>query len=282
MALFSAKSPSTRPKRLKIGFVDHLLTRPLVRGIEQLGGRVDVEGHPNEEVATALAKGDLDVALVSSMEVLKHPEYTILPTVCVGTFGGSGVAVLCSKVLPTEIQTVVLDGNAQVVVPLVEVLLPRQVMIRPQLVQGDASMDEGSYDFVSDPEQAFLLTGVGALKLQRGDFFWTWDVLQAWKAYVSLPFVLWVWAVRPRVDLLGLDGELNSLLVGNLSRIDEMAEEESQRTGIEKDLFKTLYRKSMHYTLDNLFMAGLRRFAKEACDAGLVPGQAPIRAYTSK
>jgi len=282
MALFSRTPKPVRPQRIRLGFVANLLTRPLVRGIEQLVQRADIEGFAGSEIGEALASDRLDAALVPSLEALRHPEYTVLPTVCVGTFGGGGVAVLCSKVLPTEIQAVCLDGEGQALAPLLEVLLPRQVMIRPSLVEGTPAMNERGFEFESDTGHAYLLSGAAAFDPPRETFCWTWDLMRAWKSYTSLPFVLWVWAVRPGVDLRGLDLELNSLFVGNLSQLDAMALEESKRTGVDKDVFKIFYSKVMHYTFENIFMAGLRRFSKEASDAGLVPGQAPIRAYASR
>ncbi len=272
-----------RTKRVRMGFIDNVLSRPLVRGVEVLGARADIHGVANAEVAPALAAGTLDLALVPSIEVIRHPEYLIVPTICVGSFGGGGVAALCANVLPTEIQTVLLDREAEPLEPLLEVLLPRQVMIRPQLIRSDRPIEEAILESAAgDPTQAYLFTGLGAVKAAQGGFVWRWDLMHAWKAYTSMPFVLMVWAVRPRVDLRGLDGELTSVLVGNMAKIDDLAAEESRRSGLDRELFKKYYTKAMHYTLDNLFMGGLRRFAKEVADAKLVPGQAFIRPYTSR
>lgn len=282
MALFRPKTPLDLQRRPRLGFVDNLLTRPLVRGIEMLAGRVDMEGFSDGRVTELLAAGELDIALVPSIEVILHPDYTVIPTVCVGTFGGGGVAILCSKVLPTEIQSLLLDRDGWSLESLLRILLPRQGLSSAQLIRGNSALDETSYSFAADPSQAFLLTGIAALKTQNLHFAWTWDVLHAWRTYTNTPFVLWVWAVRPRVDLQGLDKELNSLLVRNLAKITELAAEESQRADIDAGIFTGLYTKVMHYTLDTPYMTGLRRFAKEACDARLAPGQAPIRPYVSR
>jgi chorismate dehydratase len=283
MAWFKSRKRVEEKREVRVGFVDTFLTRPLVRGIEYLVRRADIRAFDAAAIGRALAEGEVDVALVPSAEVVAHPEYRIVPTVCAGTFGGGGLAVLCSKMLPTEVQSVVMDREGHALEGLLEVLLPRQVMIRPRIEHTETLVAELGPEAFSDPTRAFLFTGSCSLRIpQHEGFYWTWDVMQAWKKYTSLPFVFWLWAVRPNADLQGLESELSSLLVGNLSRLDEFCGEQALLEKTEKEILKKLYSKVMHYTLDNLFLAGLRRYAKELSDAGVTQGQAPIRPYSSR
>ena len=67
---------------LRVGCVKYLNARPLVRGWE---GNVEFD-HPSA-LCERLAKGQLDVALVSSFEFLRNPIYRIVDGVSISSDG---------------------------------------------------------------------------------------------------------------------------------------------------------------------------------------------------
>lgn len=276
-ALFSrSRAGSTR---LKVGYIDTLFTRPLVRDIESLRGRADSHAFTFPDLDKAFSEGQVDVALLPSHAIFNHPECSIVPNVCVGSFGPTRIALLCSKVIPTEIQRVLVDIHALPLEKLLGVALPRLLMIRPHLVASLVPLNPAEFAFDSNPHDAFLLTGPFAAQIPPERFVWTWDLNQAWQSLCRMPFVLYVWAVRPEVDLRGLETDLAQLRYLNQTHLDAIADELAGEIQVDRNVVQKFYANSLHYTLDNVFLAGLRQFGKELADARLVEGNPPIRLY---
>ncbi len=266
-------------RRVRVGYANTLFTRPLIRGLEGLGDRALVKEFSQEALTPALEAGEVDLALLPVHESLARPQWQVLPEICVGCFGEARLALLASRTLPTEIRRVRLDIGASPFLKLLELLLPRQVMIRPELLPSEVPLSPATYDFDRDPCEAFFLVGYNAFRLAPGAFTWTWDLIGAWKNYARTPFVALLWTLRGPMDLRGLEHDLVKLTVGNMSAMRSFCQEESRLSGVEAETLEALYTKVLYFSLDNPQIMGARRFAKELADAGLVPGHADFRFY---
>ncbi len=283
-ALFHS-SPRPSSRRLRVGYAVNLFTIPVVHGIESLKEKADLSKYSPAALYPALQRGDLDVALIPSHQALLESDCLVIPEVGVGCFGEGRLAMLCSKTLPTEIQYVRIDENAQPFDSLLEALLPRQLMIRPKLMMSDGILDPLSYDFYRDPCQAFLFTGVQALHAPAADFAWSWDIAQGWQKHSRMPFVAYVWAVAPRahplVKATDLGAAFCSLVKSNMGRIGHIAIEYEKQIGLPKDTLEQIYSKVLQFHLESAHVIGLRHFAKELSDAGPEPRRAELRLISS-
>src|ERR1041385_3117568 len=115
---------------LRIGCVKYLNARPLIRGWP---GDVEFD-HPSA-LCQRLAKGQLDVALVSSFEFLRNPIYRIVDDVSVSSDGPVYSVVIAHRGEISEIKEIELDPASQTGVNLLRCLLT-EFELSPRLFRG--------------------------------------------------------------------------------------------------------------------------------------------------
>lgn len=186
--------PTDRPP-LRVGTVPYLVARPLDAG---LGDEPGVELCPDvpARLVERLRAGELDVALVSSIELFRRPGYGYLDGVAVAGEGGvSSVCVFLRKPL-TEVRSVALDPASRTAATLTQVVWPREAGPRPAFVELDPGVDPRTAT-----TDAWLRIGDEALREAldpaRPEVFLP---SAAFAAATGLPFVFAVWVVRPGVD----------------------------------------------------------------------------------
>ncbi len=77
----------TSDRRIRVGAVSYLNTKPLVYGLEQLAPQASLVFDVPSRLAEQLATGQLDVALIPSVECFQDPGYTIVSDACIGCRG---------------------------------------------------------------------------------------------------------------------------------------------------------------------------------------------------
>src|SRR4051812_48551875 len=174
---------------LRIGAVTYMNTVPLVRGLPELlrTARLSFD-HPSR-LADQLAAGELDVALAPSVELARHPEWSIVSTACIGCRG----PVLSVKVLfrkpPAEVRSLALDEGSRTSAALAQILLADQFEVRPRLEI--LPLGASPLDAASD---AVLVIGDRAIRSPSQGFCEVWDLGEQWVGSAKLPFVFAVWA----------------------------------------------------------------------------------------
>ena len=103
---------------LRIGCVKYLNARPLIRGWP---GNVEFD-HPSA-LCQRLAKGQLDVALVSSFEFLRNPIYRIVDDVSISSDGPVYSVVVAHRGAFSDIEEIELDPASETAVNLLRCLL---------------------------------------------------------------------------------------------------------------------------------------------------------------
>ena len=104
--------------RPRIGCVKYLNARPLIRGWP---GNVEFD-HPSA-LCQRLAKGQLDVALVSSFEFLRNPIYRIVDDVSISSDGPVYSVVVAHRGEFSNIEEIELDPASETAVNLLRCLL---------------------------------------------------------------------------------------------------------------------------------------------------------------
>src|SRR5438105_3962906 len=113
---------------LRIGCVKYLNARPLIHG---WSGAVDFD-HP-AALCRKLERGDLDVALVSSLEFLRRPIYQIVDGVSISSHGPVYSVIVAYQEELAHIQEIELDPASETSVALLRCLLARRGL-NPRLV----------------------------------------------------------------------------------------------------------------------------------------------------
>jgi predicted solute-binding protein len=238
----------TSGKSLRIGCVKYINARPLIRGWP---GQVDFD-HPST-LCKRLAKGELDVALVSSFEFLRNPIYRIVDNVSISSAGPVYSVIVAHQRQISDIDEIELDPAAETSTNLLRCLLA-ELKLAPRLVRSSASS--------ITPHRARLFIGDQAIRFRQkhATRFHFWDLGEEWKNIVDLPFVYAFWLIRPEVvDPKRIANRLRTLRDENLARIDNLIAEEKD---FDRDFCHRYYRENLRFGFSEKEKEGLWIFQK--------------------
>ena len=231
---------------LRIGCVKYLNARPLIYGWPSN----IVLDHPSA-LCAQLARGELDVALVSSFEFLRNPIYRIVDGISISSDGPVYSVVLAHVGEINEIEQIELDPAAETSGNLLRCLLG-ELKMRPRFVATSTSGLGKS--------TARLLIGNQAIRFRQehASEFRFWDLGEQWKKLVGLPFVYALWLVRPEVvDPKSIADQLRALRDQNLSNIGNLIANESE---FDRAFCDRYYREHLRFSFGECEKQGLRAF----------------------
>jgi chorismate dehydratase len=177
-------------KKIKVGAVGYLNTRPLLFGMQSaefLRENELVSDYPSK-VASMLLSGEVDVALLPVAVLAGLPEYYIVSKYCIGSTGEVASVCLFSEVPVEQLTEVVLDYQSRTSVALFKLLMQEYWKIEPRLL--DAG-DE-SYRTRIQGTTGAVVIGDRALEQRRLSTY-IYDLSAAWNAMTGLPFVFAAW-----------------------------------------------------------------------------------------
>jgi len=241
----------------RIGAVTYLNAKPLTDALAERMPDARVVYDLPSRLALQLAAGELDVALIPSVELVRHPEYAIVSNACIGCRGPVLSVKLVSRVPMAKIRTLALDEGSLASAALVRILLRQQFDITPkvQTLPIGATLDE------TDAE-AVLLIGDRAIHSPpaRLGFEQVWDLGQQWYHATSLPFVFAVWAgCEDRIDG-ALAETLNHVRDLGVARLEKIATEEADGVGMTVPQCLAYLRDNLHFHLGPEEQKGLQLF----------------------
>ena len=252
---------------LRIAPVDYLNARPLARGFTHgpERDRFQVSASSPARCAERLRSGEVDVALIPSIEYQRLPGLRIVPGIAIASRREARSVILASKVAAPEIRSVALDASSRTSAALVRILLARRSRHRVEYREANPELRTmlGSCD-------AALLIGDPALKAKL-DGLRVYDLAGEWQAMTGLPFVFAFWALRPGVVLPdGSHPFLASRRLG-LASLDAIAAEESTALGLPADSLSDYFIRNIHYDLGPEESRSLWLFYRLSREAGLIP-----------
>jgi chorismate dehydratase len=269
-------------KSLRIGCVKYLNARPLIRG---WSGEVVLD-HP-AALCGQLARGDLDVALVSSFEFLRNPIYRIVDDISISSDGPVYSVFVAHSGEISQIEQVELDPAAETSANLLRCLLaglglnPRLVAKRQldkraqRAVVGSVGRQSGSESAVASSLPATcngrLLIGDQAIRFRQAhaDEFRFWDLGEQWARLLDLPFVYAFWLVRPEVaDPKPIADRLRAMHDENLAKLDRLIAEEKE---FDPKFCNRYYRRYLRFNFGEREKEGLRVFYKLCQEHELLP-----------
>ncbi len=249
--------------KLKIGVVDFVNARPLVWGLDKERGVELVRGRP-AALQQALRKGELDVALISSIEAFRSPEVRILPEIAICSEGHVKSVKLFLKKPLEQVEKVALDAGSRTGAALVKMVFA-EFLQKP----GVATVEiEPTLEPAKVNADAVLLIGDPALKAKAGTLE-SLDLGWFWSDRTGMPFVYAVWAFRkPKIGEQALPLLLRARDRGLLER-SKIAEKAAAELDLPFAGLLQYLTRNLRYQLGEREIKGLERFRDIGVTHGL-------------
>jgi len=207
-------------RKVRVGAVSYLNTKPLIYGIEK--GMIKEEAellidYPSK-IASMLLEDEIDVGLVPVAIIPEMKEHYIISDYCIGSVGKVASVCLFSEVPLDKIKTVLLDYQSRTSVALLKVLIKNFWKI-------DVLFEEtsGNYQSKISGTTAGLVIGDRALQQRKISSF-IYDLGEEWEKFTGLPFVFAAWINNKKLDE-GFIQHFNEANAFGLHKIDEVVSE---------------------------------------------------------
>jgi chorismate dehydratase len=253
-------------RRIRVGAVNYLNSKPLVFDLTRLAPSAEVVFDYPSRLGDRLASGDLDVALIPSIDYLAHRDYSIVSDACIACRGPVMSVKIFFRVPADKTQSLALDAGSHSSAVLAQILLSEQHHITPELVP--LALGKSLEDTRAD---AVLLIGDRAIHSPPGRFAEVWDLGDTWCRWTELPFVFAMWVARADADLCGLDTALTAARDLGVKNIEAIADREAAPLGLTRPQCVAYLRDNLHFYFGPRERRGLTLFQEKAAALGLVP-----------
>lgn len=264
-------------KRLRVGAVSYLNTKPLILHLPALAHQIDLVLEVPSRLAKDLDEGRLDIGLIPSIEYFRAGKYSIIPGASISSYGPVLSVKVFSKVPFEKIKTLALDEGSRTSIALTDILLHHLFGVQPatQPLPLRADLNQVETD-------AILLIGDRAMRVKDGDFPYTLDLGYEWSRWTGLPFVFAFWAVREgvRIPKHVLESFVQAKVMGRPD-IPEITRREALRLGLDETQCRYYLEHVIRHDLGPEELEGLARFAELASERGLAPEGAACVFYGS-
>ncbi|MBE7467065.1 MAG: menaquinone biosynthesis protein [Planctomycetes bacterium] len=276
---------------VRLGSVPYLNSKVLIHGLEPEGTFADADAgiqNPKSEIqnrytltldppsllAKKLAAGEVDVALVSSVEYFRRPGYTLVPGLSVSGRREMWSIRLFRRKPLERLKRVGLDPASETTNVFLQVLLKEARGLAPEYV----ALSRGEDPAARADLDGFLLIGDAALRFAEPGFEAT-DLLSLWDAATGLPFVFAAWLVRPEARLHGFPARLARARDEGLRHARAIAAAHRGPTGLDLERAHEYVTRIVRYELGTEEQAGLARFGQWLAKHGLVSAARALEFY---
>jgi len=253
---------------MKLGCLPYLNVKPLVYPLEhgELPAGWELVYAPPAELAKMLALGEIAAAPVSSFATFENPDLDVCPGICIAADGPVRSVLMLSKIEPQNICTVALDTGSLSGANMLRIILAEACGLRPEFVP----MPPRPVSAMLKSCDAALMIGNSAMLCPK-DGLHVFDVAEEWKKLTGLPAVFALWAGRE------MSPELVHVLYESrrkgMSRLGEIAQEESAKLGLPFELCYEYLSETMVYDLGEREALGLKVFRDKCVEHGLLHAQ---------
>ena len=243
-------------QKIRVGAVPYLNSKPLVHGYRSIEDAVDFIFAAPSSLSGMMARGELDIALGSSVGYLRGG-VNVLPGVGIIS-RGPVTSVLLTGSKPAEVaETVNLDPSSLTSCTLAALWYRECLGRSPRFSR-----------FPIDSEQARgcdaqLAIGDAALR-RNGTAECQVDLGAAWEEWVGHPFVYAVWLVRNDVQLGEVGRFLATAPARNGRRLLALAEEASTDLDLDRNTCVEYLTNALLFSLDGKALLGLNLFLNMA------------------
>ena len=246
-------------RKIRVGAVSYLNTKPLIYGFEQGMMDNDIELHFDypANIAAMLLNDETDIGLIPVAVIPKLKEHHIISAYCIGCDGEVASVCLFSEIPINEIKTILLDYQSRTSVALLKVLLKEHWKIAPELVATTAG-----YENNIAGNTAALVIGDRALR-QRKKSKYIYDLGTAWKELTGLPFVFAAWIANKKMTDEFVSS-FNTATGLGMQHIDEIV----AANPLDEYSLHEYYTKNISYQLTEEKRKGLELFLKKITESG--------------
>ena len=206
-------------RKIRVGAVSYLNTKPLIYGFEQgmMADGVDLKIDFPSKIASMLLEDEIDVGLVPVAIIPELKEYHIISDYCISCDGEVASVCLFSDVPLNKIERILLDYQSRTSVELLKILIKQFWKINPVLEETN-----GEYQSKISDATAALIIGDRALQ-QRKVSPYIYDLGLEWKKFTGLPFVFAAWISNKKLDedFINSFNEANSIGLNKIKTIVE-------------------------------------------------------------
>ena len=261
---------------IRIGSVPYLNSKVLTYGLQPATPRYTFESHVPSLLSRKLREGEIDVALVSSIEYFRNPDYLIVPNLSVTSYREMWSIHLFHKVPLKEARRVGADPSSQTTNALLQIIFHEKLRLGVEIVP----LTPGEDPLQRDDIDGFLKIGDPCLTFVAPPGYYVLDLAAEWHAFTNLPFVFAAWLVRKGVDLDAINVDLFLAKKEGLRHVDEIARAEAPKVGLDFQRARTYISKIVHYDLSRAELGGLDLFRRYLIRQSLVPQSSGFDFYT--
>ncbi|KAA9041020.1 menaquinone biosynthesis protein [Ginsengibacter hankyongi] len=207
-------------RKIRVGAVSYLNTKPLVYGFEHgmMADSVDLNIDFPSKIASMLLEDKIDVGLVPVAIIPEMKEHYIISNYCISCDGAVASVCLFSEVPLDKIEKILLDYQSRTSVELLKILIKESWKIDPVIEE-----TTGEYRSQISGTTAALVIGDRALE-QRKVSPYIYDLGLEWKKFTGLPFVFAAWVSNKKLDTDFIDS-FNEANSAGLHKIETIVEE---------------------------------------------------------
>lgn len=259
--------------KIRISFSGYLNSAPL--GWSFLHGplrdRFEVSELSPARCADYLARGEVDIALIPSIEYQRIPDLQVIPDIAVAARGPVR-SVLFVRHKKRTIRTVALDTCSRTSAVLLKLWMRSVLNLVPEFVPHGPDLPR-----MLETCDAALLIGDSALCLPA-DRYEVVDLAEAWVGWQGRPFVFALWACRAGIaETDGLVSVFQEAKAWGLGMRNQIAGIYARRLNLAASDLEDYLIRSVDYDLCSSHLEGLRRFYQLADDGGLVSARQQLR-----
>ena len=288
-------------RKLRISIVEYLNTAPLVWGFTDgpLAGKYELSFTVPSQCAEALRRGDVDVAIIPSIEYQRIENIVVLPDMAVGAKDEvRSILVVAKK--PIELaKRIALDTSSRASQALVKILADGLWGIKPEFVDAppDASEMLQSADaalIIGDPAlriamkmealAAKVASGEDCCKGDPEDMpvpgfetTFVYDVAYQWREMTGKPCVLAIWAGRPEVMTPEVVADFEASKRFGVSHLRDICEAAAIKLDMPPRELERYLSENIHFGLEPEYLEGLGVYYEKAAALGLTPRNKPLQ-----
>jgi chorismate dehydratase len=238
-------------RKIRVGAVSYLNTKPLVYGFENGSMKDEIElisDYP-ARIAGMLLRDEIDLGLIPVAVIPQLKNHYIISDFCIGASQAVASVCLFSDVPLNNIKKILIDYQSRTSAALLKILLEHYWKISPELI--DTS--NGYQQLIKD-STAGLVIGDRALQ-QRQHSVHIFDLAEAWQDMTGLPFVFAAWVANKKLP----DAFISSFNKATSIGLDHIEEIVDSVHFPDYDMFR-YYQTNIDYKLDEKKLEALDLF----------------------
>jgi chorismate dehydratase len=194
-----------------------------------------------------LRKGEVDLALLPSIEYPKNSRYRIIDKVAIVSRGPVASVLLIHRNGIEDIKSVALDSNSRTSIALLKILCREIYNISPDFIDMEPNIEK-----MMKKTDAALLIGDNALYLENNGYHYR-DLGADWTKMTGYPFVYAIWAGTLGKIKSEFITDFNRSMKDGMMNIDKIAKDYADRNK------RSNYKKNLLYLKEHIkFDFGLR------------------------